>query len=71
MATEVVEQEKRGGRMRHAADQGDGAGLRTLRKMHPLACIPVIMVSAKSKEEHIVEGLGAGCNDYVVKPLGA
>lgn len=28
------------------------------------------MVSAKSKEEHIVEGLESGANDYVVKPFG-
>ncbi len=38
--------------------------------MHPYSCIPIIMVSAKSKEEHIVEGLAAGSNDYVVKPFG-
>jgi DNA-binding response OmpR family regulator len=28
------------------------------------------MVSAKSKEENIVEGLVAGSNDYLVKPFG-
>ncbi|GLI62437.1 hypothetical protein VaNZ11_005058 [Volvox africanus] len=43
---------------------------RKLREMYPLSCIPVIMISAKSKEEHIVEGLAAGSNDYVVKPFG-
>lgn len=43
---------------------------RKLREMFPLACTPVIMISAKSKEEHIVEGLAAGSNDYVVKPFG-
>ncbi len=43
---------------------------RRLRELYPLSCIPVIMISAKSKEEHIVEGLAAGSNDYVVKPFG-
>ncbi len=43
---------------------------RKLRAMYPLHCIPVIMVSAKSKEEHVVEGLMAGSNDYLVKPFG-
>ena len=43
---------------------------RKLRKLYPYSCIPVIMVSAKSKEEHVVEGLTAGSNDYVVKPFG-
>ena len=33
-------------------------------------CIPIIMVSAKSKEENIVEGLLSGSNDYLVKPFG-
>ena len=35
-----------------------------------MSCVPIIMISAKSKEEHIVEGLVAGSNDYVVKPFG-
>ena len=38
--------------------------------MYPTSCVPIIMISAKSKEEHIVEGLVAGSNDYVVKPFG-
>lgn len=33
-------------------------------------CIPVIMVSAKGKEENIVEGLRSGSNDYITKPFG-
>jgi DNA-binding response OmpR family regulator len=28
------------------------------------------MVSAKSKEEHVVEGFTSGSNDYMVKPFG-
>ncbi|GAX76579.1 hypothetical protein CEUSTIGMA_g4025.t1 [Chlamydomonas eustigma] len=43
---------------------------RKLRELYPFACIPVIMVSAKSKEEHVVEGFTSGSNDYMVKPFG-
>lgn len=32
--------------------------------------LPVIMVSAKSQVESVVEGLEAGCNDYVSKVGG-
>lgn len=31
--------------------------------------VPVIMVSAKTHEQHIAAGLEAGANDYVVKPF--
>ena len=31
--------------------------------------IPVIMLTAKSLEENKIEGLNAGCDDYVVKPF--
>ena len=43
---------------------------RKLRELYPYSCIPIIMVSAKSKEEHVIEGFAAGSNDYVVKPFG-
>ena len=39
---------------------------RELFARYPLACIPVIMISAKSNEENIVEGLNSGSVDYVV-----
>jgi PleD family two-component response regulator len=39
---------------------------RELLNRYPLACIPVIMISAKSNEENIVEGLNSGSVDYVV-----
>ena len=41
-----------------------------LREKYPYSCVPVIMVSAKSEEHHIVEGLTAGSNDYIVKVRG-
>ena len=31
--------------------------------------VPVIMLTAKSLEENKIEGLNAGCDDYVVKPF--
>lgn len=31
--------------------------------------IPIIMLTAKSKVEHFVEGLGVGADDYMVKPF--
>ena len=31
--------------------------------------IPIIMLTAKSLEENKIEGLNAGCDDYVVKPF--
>ncbi|GAX76782.1 hypothetical protein CEUSTIGMA_g4228.t1 [Chlamydomonas eustigma] len=43
---------------------------RKIQELYPLNCLPIIMVSAKSKEENIVEGLVAGSNDYLVKPFG-
>lgn len=39
-----------------------------LRKTIPSTVVPVIMVSAKSDEENIVEGLRKGCNDFIRKP---
>eukprot|EP00898_Chlorokybus_atmophyticus_P005234 jgi/Chlat1/5711/Chrsp38S05552 len=40
-----------------------------IRKLYPSANIPIIMISAKSQEKNIVEGLKAGSNDYVTKPF--
>jgi DNA-binding response OmpR family regulator len=40
---------------------------RKVRQMFPASALPVIMVSAKSQEGDIVEGLKAGANDYMTK----
>lgn len=34
-----------------------------------MSTLPVIMISAKSNQENILEGFNAGCVDYVVKPF--
>ncbi|PSC67347.1 Non-motile and phage-resistance [Micractinium conductrix] len=44
--------------------------VRLVRERHPSLMLPVILVSANSREEHVVEGLQAGGNDYVSKPFG-
>lgn len=40
-----------------------------LRKTVPDAVVPVIMISAKTDEENIVNGLAHGCNDFMCKPV--
>jgi signal transduction histidine kinase len=50
----------------------DGFGL--LEKLHAHAVtrtIPVVLLSARAGEESRVEGLGAGADDYLVKPFTA
>lgn len=42
--------------------------LRELRKAKP--SLPVIFLTARGEQEDIVRGLGAGADDYVVKPFG-
>ncbi len=50
----------------------DGFGLlRALRDDPRTATIPVIMLSARAGEEARVEGLGAGADDYLIKPFSA
>lgn len=41
-----------------------------LRRQFPVMCeFPIVMVSAKSRPEHILEGLSKGANDYITKPV--
>src|SRR6185369_10533761 len=50
----------------------DGFGLlRALRADERTMTIPVLLLSARAGEESRVEGLGAGADDYLVKPFGA
>jgi signal transduction histidine kinase/response regulator of citrate/malate metabolism len=45
--------------------------LKALRTNHEYADIPIILVSARAGEEARIEGLGAGADDYIVKPFHA
>ena len=40
-----------------------------LRKEHPAADLPVIMLTAKSLVKDLVEGFDSGANDYLAKPV--
>jgi len=43
--------------------------LAEIRETHPGTRLPVILVSALRDNKHIVQGLEAGANDYIPKPL--
>jgi diguanylate cyclase (GGDEF)-like protein len=50
-------------------DLGGNEVLRRLRQTQSAEDLPVIMVSAKSQSEDVVESLNLGANDYVTKPI--
>ena len=43
--------------------------LRSVREAYSAAELPIIMVTAKSQSEDVVEALGQGANDYITKPI--
>jgi DNA-binding response OmpR family regulator len=43
--------------------------LRRLRRKHPPSQLPVVMVTAKTESDDVVEALELGANDYVAKPI--
>jgi CheY-like chemotaxis protein len=43
--------------------------LRTVRLTRSAATLPVVMVTAKTESEDVVEALALGANDYVTKPV--
>jgi DNA-binding response OmpR family regulator len=45
--------------------------LRLLRETPETRAIPVIILSAKSKEEDIIRGLEGGADDFIIKPFNA
>lgn len=42
---------------------------RELRRIHPRSDLAILMVTAKSEPQDIVEGLDAGADDYLAKPF--
>jgi len=45
--------------------------LRLLKEAPETRSIPVIILSAKSKEEDIIRGLEGGADDFIIKPFNA
>ena len=43
--------------------------LRKVRETHPPSALPVVMVTARTESEDVVEALELGANDYVTKPI--
>ncbi len=42
---------------------------RQLRETHPAHSLPIVMLTAKNQVGDLVEGLSAGANDYLTKPV--
>lgn len=40
-----------------------------IRKLHDGVNVPIIMVSVEDSEENIMNGMNAGANDYLIKPV--
>ncbi len=49
----------------------DVDGLAVCRGLRRTSRVPIVMLTAKTAEDHIVEGLEAGADDYVCKPFGS
>ena len=49
--------------------QGGIAVCKSIRASSKYAKIPIIMLTAKSQDHHVIAGLDAGANDYVTKPF--
>jgi len=49
----------------------DGDGVTLLRKLRETSRIPVIVLSARDREDDKVMALDAGADDYLTKPFGA
>ncbi len=45
-------------------------GIDVCRRLRELTDIPIIMLTAMSREKDVVRGLSAGADDYVTKPFG-
>jgi two-component system KDP operon response regulator KdpE len=45
-------------------------GVEVIRALREWTAIPVIILSARSAEEHKIEALDAGADDYLTKPFG-
>jgi len=48
----------------------DGDGIDLTRKLREWSRVPIIVISARGREEDKVEALDAGADDYLTKPFG-
>ena len=46
-------------------------GLAVCRHIRAISRVPIVMLTARTADDDIVEGLEAGADDYVTKPFGA
>ena len=46
-------------------------GLEVCRRMRSNSDVPVIMLTARGREEEVIEGFDAGADDYLAKPFSA
>jgi len=44
-------------------------GFETLKLLREISTVPVILLTVKSEEEDIIQGLGLGADDYITKPF--
>jgi DNA-binding response OmpR family regulator len=49
----------------------DADGISICKSIRSESVVPIVMLTAKTAEDHIVEGLEAGADDYVCKPFGS
>ena len=49
----------------------DGDGLDVTRKLREWSQLPIIVLSARGREDDKIEALDAGADDYLTKPFGA
>ena len=47
----------------------DGSGLELCRKIREISDTPILFLTANDTEENMLEGFGAGCDDYISKPF--
>lgn len=50
-------------------DMGALSLCRRLRETYDATSLPVVLVTARTRQEEIIEGLNAGANDYLAKPF--
>lgn len=49
----------------------DGDGVEVTRQLRAWSQVPIIVISARGKEQDKVEALDAGADDYLIKPFGS